>query len=80
MCITNCHDDYNYIERAGEVQKLTVEITLEEYRDLIEEKCYSNSAIQQLQKENELLRQENEELKHQNRVFAVCEKKEGHEE
>ena len=69
MAEKNFYNDDNYIERAGELHEITVEITLAEYRGLIEDKCYNEKAIEELQEENEQLRKENEELKRQNNLF-----------
>lgn len=56
-------NDYDFVEKAGELNEITVTITLAEYRALIEDKCYNEKAIDELQKENEWLSTEYEKLK-----------------
>lgn len=50
------YNEDNFIEVDGELKELTVTITLEEYRNLIENRCYSDKAIEELQEEVESLR------------------------
>lgn len=52
------YNEDNFVEQNGELKELTVTITLEEYRNLIEERCYSDKAIEQLQEEVEELRKQ----------------------
>lgn len=54
------YNEDNFIEVDGQLKELTVTITLCEYRNLIEDRVYSEKAIQQLQEENEKLRNTNE--------------------
>lgn len=52
------YNEDNFVEQNGELKELTVTITLQEYRNLIEERCYSDKAIEQLQEEVEELRKQ----------------------
>ena len=57
------YNEDNFIEKNGELEELTVTVTLEEYRNLIKELCYNEKAIEELQEHNEKLRRENELLR-----------------
>lgn len=59
-----CYNEDNFIEQNESMNELTVTITLNEYRNLIEDKVYSEKAIEKLQEENETLRKANKNLSH----------------
>ena len=56
------YNEDNFIEREGKLHELTVEITLEEYRNLITERCYNEQEIAKLQEENKKLQEAIETL------------------
>jgi hypothetical protein len=45
----------NFVERDGKLQEITVEITLEEYRNLLTERIYNEKEIEALQDKNKHL-------------------------
>lgn len=49
------YNEDNFVERDGKLQELTVEITLEEYRNLLTERVYNEKQIEALQEKNKHL-------------------------
>lgn len=49
------YNEDNFVERDGKLQELTVEITLEEYRNLLSERIYNEKQIEALQEKNKHL-------------------------
>lgn len=49
------YNEDNFVERDGKLQELTVEITLEEYRNLLTERVYNEKEIEALQEKNKSL-------------------------
>ena len=54
------YNEDDFIQNANEMQELTVTITLCEYRNLVEERAYSEKTIDKLQEENKNLKKQNE--------------------
>lgn len=47
-----CYNEDDFVEREGSLHEITVEITLCEYRNLIQERIYNEKEIERLQEEN----------------------------
>ena len=54
------YNEDDFIQNANGMQELTVTVTLCEYRNLVEERAYSEKAIDKLQEENKNLKKQNE--------------------
>ncbi len=54
------YNEDNFVEENENLKELTVTITLCEYRNLIEDRAYSDKAIGELQDEVEKLKKQNE--------------------
>ena len=46
------YNEDNFVERDGNLREITVEITLEEYRNLIVERTYNEKELEKFQEEN----------------------------
>lgn len=69
--IKNSYNDDDFMEQNGEMKELMVTITLCEYRNLIQERCYNEKAIEELQEKNEALINQIEELNKSNKAYQT---------
>ena len=63
------YNDDDFAQRNGDMQELTVTITLCEYRNLITELTHNETVIEALKKENEELK---ERLESTSKALATC--------